>query len=170
MRKVNRKKCLVVVTGQAKENEITQAWLDGAKKLNDNFMFYLNTGASWKIITYVKNTEKAVFQRLDLGPNLESIEKKWDLQGLPVTSTSLNWMPYNGLSDCDNITNVCKNSEGIAMKIANIVAKDINVTMKYIMEPDGKWNAEIPIELKRSMNKSDMSNHDINWNNLLCAT
>ena len=169
IRNVDRKKCLVVVTGQGKKADIIQAWLDGAKKFNDNFMFYLNTGTSWKIITYVKNTEKAVFQNLDLGQNLESIERKWDLQGLTVTSTSLNWMPYNGLSDCDNITNICKNSEGIAMIIANNVAKDINATITHIMEPDGTWNMNIPIELKmaNSMNRSDLRNHDIHWNGVM---
>ena len=55
------------------------------------------------------------------------------------------------------------------MIIAKIVAKDINATITHIMEPDGTWNMNIPIELKmaNSMNRSDLRNHDIHWNGIM---
>ena len=69
-----------------------------------------------------------------------------DLQGLPITATSLEWPPYISIENCTNIGTNCSKS-GYLVEFMDIWARELNFTWDIYADVNNSWGLD-PIEGK----------------------
>ena len=69
-----------------------------------------------------------------------------DLQGLPITATSLSWPPYISIDSCNNIGTNCSKS-GYLVEFMDIWARELNFTWDIYEDVTKNWGLN-PIEGK----------------------
>ena len=67
-----------------------------------------------------------------------------DLQGLPITATSLEWPPYISIENCSNIGTNCSKS-GYLVEFMDIWARELNFTWDIYADVNNSWGLD-PIE------------------------
>ena len=67
-----------------------------------------------------------------------------DLQGLPITATSLEWPPYISIENCSNVGTNCSKS-GYLVEFMDIWARELNFTWDIYADVNNSWGLD-PIE------------------------
>ena len=70
--------------------------------------------------------------------------EKIDLQGLPITATSLEWPPYISIENCSNVGTNCSKS-GYLVEFMDIWARELNFTWDIYADVNNSWGLD-PIE------------------------
>ena len=89
-----RLRCIMSLIGASSderthdEQEILASFVNYANSSNKNLMFYLNMGQHWHTVVNVKNTERAILQKINVTNELRVGPIAWDLQGLQLTEVS----------------------------------------------------------------------------------
>ncbi len=61
------------------------------------------------------------------------------MQGLHITSTSLTWVPYLSVSDCDEQGMDCNKNYGALVDIVALLEKRYNMTIHSYKDPNNDW-------------------------------
>ena len=88
-----RLRCIMSLIGTSDEQtydeqEILASFVNYANSSNKNLMFYLNMGRHWHTVVKVKNTERAILQKINVTNELRVGTIAWDLQGLHLIDVS----------------------------------------------------------------------------------
>lgn len=136
-------KCLMVVLPPFKDPDTKNYIMDGFKaaahKLNENLVFYFGDGDNWFEIMNVKNTEQSIATKLKVNYKMQILQSGWDLQGIVITDSSTDYMPFSGAIGCDQNGTNCKEVTGIVPSIFKVVASRINMTLRHVYNPTGNW-------------------------------
>lgn len=136
-------KCLMVVLSPFKDPGILDYILHGFKtsadKLNENLAFYFGDGDNWFEIIMVKNTKQSIATKFKVNDKLQVLPGGWDLQGLAITDSSADHMPFSGAFGCDQNRTNCKEVTGIVPSIFKVVASRINITLRHVYDPTANW-------------------------------
>ena len=109
-------------------------------KLNRNMMFYWFHEEMKEVFIKIKNTDRVV--RNKIKTDSWRAVQEYDLQGLLIWSISLNWLPDNAAYDCNTNLGDCKNQIGILPPIADTVSRQVNLTWKTQLDPNGDWGLQ----------------------------
>ena len=99
----------------------------------------------WRQILTLNHEPKVVIDSMEFDYKGRFLEKI-DLQGLPITATSLEWPPYISIENCNNIGTNCSKS-GYLVEFMDIWARELNFTWDIYADINNSWGLD-PIEGK----------------------
>lgn len=93
--------------------------------------FRLSRNGLYRVQTFSRKLEKVIQTKWPVRKNDGGYyEEKFDLEGIELTTTNLDWMPYIRIFDCDERGLNCA-AEGFNVEVTSIIGEMYNFTLNF---------------------------------------
>ena len=109
-----------------------------------NSLFYLCYPDSmdmmkWHYVMTINHQLHVVLGDLNFFEDTKMIQESYDLQGMAVISTSMDWTPYLQFDSCEDTLGQNCVTSGFLMDLVTVLARRYNFTITSTRDPDLNW-------------------------------